>query len=125
MNKVKNGSALIVTLIVFMFLTTVSVAFLSMITTNYYGRVSEGKRTENLYGSESGLDTVYNIIAKTVESASFYGNQKVEELKKAKNLSFNEYKALKDDDQKSLYALYADIQYWKYYNGNIEENEKL
>jgi hypothetical protein len=123
-NKVKNGSALIVTLIVFMFLTTVSVAFLSMITTNYYGRVSEGKRTENLYGSESGLDTVYNIIAKTVESASFYGNQKVEELKKAKNLSFNEYKALKDDDQKSLYALYADIQYWKYYNGNIEENEK-
>lgn len=124
MNKVKNGSALIVTIIVFMFLTIVSVAFLSMITTNYYQRVSESKRAENLYGSESGLDTAYNIIAKTVESASFYGSQKVEELKKAKDISFNKYEDLKDDDQKALYALYADIQYWKHYNENIEENEK-
>jgi hypothetical protein len=114
-----------------MFVTTVSVAFLSMITSNYYARVSESKRTQNLYGSESGLDTTYNIISKTVEAASAYGNGKVEEVKKAKDMEFNDYEDLINQsedldklDKAALYALYADIEYWKYYNGNLEENEE-
>lgn len=123
MKKSKYGSAFIVTIITVMFVTTVSVAFLSMITSNYYGRVSESKRTQNLYGSDSGLDTTYNIIVKTVEAASIDGNEKVKKLKEAKYIKFSDYENLYDEDQKALYALYADIEYWKYYNGNLEKNE--
>lgn len=124
MKKSKEGAAYIVTIIIFMFVTIVSVAFLSMITSNYYGRISESKRTQNLYGSESGLDTTHNIIVKNIEASSFYGNEKVKELKKAKDITYDEYKALTDNDKKALYALYADIEYWKYYNGNLEENQE-
>lgn len=126
MKKSKSGSTLLVTIIIFMFVTTVSFAFLSMVTSNYYGRVSESKRTQNLYGAESGLDTTYNIIAKTIEAANVYGNEKVEELKTAKDMNFKQYSNLTDkyEDKKSLYALYADIEYWKYYNGNLKEDEK-
>lgn len=120
--KSKEGSTLIVTIILFMFVTTVSAAFLSMITSNYYGRLSESKRAQNLYSSESGLDTTYNVIVKTVEAASFYGNEKVKQLEKAKDLKFSDYKNLTDEDQKALYALYADIEYLKSQD-TIDENK--
>lgn len=124
MKKSKEGAAYIVTIIIFMFVTIVSIAFLSMITSNYYGRISESKRTQNLYGSESGLDTTYNIIVKNIEASSFYANEKVKALKKVKDITYDEYKVLTDNDKKALYALYADIEYWKYYNGNLEENQE-
>lgn len=97
-----------------------------MVTTNYYGRVSESKRTQNLYGSDSGLDTAYNIIAKTVEAASIYSNYKVSELKEeVKSMDYNDYNAPDiDEDTKVLYALYADIEYWKNFNSNLKEDEQ-
>lgn len=130
MKKNKDGSALIGTVIMFMFITTVSVAFLSMVTTNYYARAGESKRVENLYKSESGLDTTYNVIAKTITAANVYGKEKVEKLKKAvedkddeidNDTPYDKLNELDNDDQKALYALYADIDYWKYYQG--EEND--
>lgn len=135
MKKNKDGSTLIVTVIIFMFITTVSLAFLSMVSTNYYGRVGESKRTQNLYGSESGLDTTYNIIAKTITAANVYGNDKVEKLKKAVKDAETEIEIdtetdadkldkLKDEDQKALYALYRDIDYWKYYQGGEKESQE-
>lgn len=126
MIKRKEGSALLVTVVIFMFVTIVSAALLSMITSNYYGRVSESKRAENLYGSESGLDTTYNIIAKTIEAANVYGKENVENLKtEVENMDYNGYKNLSDNDsdKKSLYALYADIEYWRNYNGNIKDGQ--
>lgn len=123
MKKSKEGSTLIVTIILFMFVTIVSIAFLSMITSNYYARVSENNRIQNLYGSDSGLDVTYNIIAKTVEAASVYGSEEVKKFKEYnEGLTFTGYKNLENEDQKILYALNADIEYWKYYNGNLKEN---
>lgn len=132
MKKNKDGSTLIVTVIIFMFITTVSFAMLSMVSTNYYGRVSESKRTQNLYGSESGLDTSYNIIAKTITAANVYGNSKVQNLKTTvKDMKYDDYESLmskanlsnEEKDAADLYALNGDIDYWKYYNGNLKEGQ--
>jgi len=124
--KYKKGSTLMVTIIIFMFVTTVSFAFLSMITTNYYGRTSESRRVQNLYGSESGLDTTYNVISKTVQAANVSGYAKVENLKtEVKSMDYEDYtNPDTGDDEKALYALYADIDYWKYYNGNLEKDQE-
>lgn len=126
MRKSKEGSTLIVTIILFMFATIVSIAFLSMITSNYYNRVSENKRIQNLYGSDSGLDVTYNIIAKTIEASSVYGSEEVKKFKKDyEEMDFSDYTSItsNEDDLKILYALYADIEYWKYYNANLDANQ--
>lgn len=81
MIKKKNGSTLIVAIIIFMFISTVSIAMLSMISSNYRARVSERNRVENLYSSESGLDIAYNIMVKTFDAATIYGHFEVEEIK--------------------------------------------
>lgn len=99
MKRKKEGASLIVVIIVFMFVTTVSMAMLSMVAGNYKSRVVESKRIENLYASDSGLDVAYNIMAKTFDSATKYGYYKVQALK---NLQGNspikpKYKDLEDD----------------------------
>lgn len=120
--KYKNGSVYIVVIIVFMFVTTVSLAMLSMVVGNYKARVSESKRIENLYGSESGLDIAYNIIGKNFDAAAQYGKFKVNKLE-----SLNEESS---DDETSPYNKYyiavkKDMKYWKSYNSNHDDNEKL
>ena len=121
-NKKKEGSSLIFTVIIFMFVMIVSGAMLSMVTQNYIERVVEGKRIENLYGSESGLDTAYNVIVKNIDNANQVAYKEVEILKNtAKNMSYKDFKDLKnkidqDKNEKALcalYALYADIDYLK------------
>ena len=49
MKRKKQGASLILLVIVFMFISTVSLAMLSMVASNYKGRVVESKRVENLY----------------------------------------------------------------------------
>ena len=112
----KQGSSLIFVVVIFTFVLIVSTGMLSMVATNYTARVTENKRVENLYSSESGLDIAYNIVAKTIENANQYGYNKVENLKTAKNLSYDEFSKLNNNiddekDKKSLYALYADIDF--------------
>lgn len=102
MKRKKEGASLIVVIIVFMFVTTVSMAMLSMVAGNYKSRVVESKRIENLYASDSGLDVAYNIMAKTFDSATKYGYYKVQALK-SEHVNPNsspyvdEYKALESD----------------------------
>ena len=81
MKRKKQGASLIVVIIIFMFITTVSAATLTMVASNYKARVAEGKRVENLYSSDSGLDVAYNIIGKTFDAATKYGYYEVEALK--------------------------------------------
>jgi len=92
----KQGSSLIVVIIVFMFLTTVSTAMLSMVLGNYKARISESKRVENLYASDSGLDVAYNVIGKNFDAAVKYGYYKVAALKDGSNNGTNndEYQAI-------------------------------
>lgn len=81
MKRKKQGASLIVVVILFMFISTVSMAMLSMVASNYKARVVESKRVENLYSSDSGLDVTYNIIGKTFDAATKYGYYEVQELK--------------------------------------------
>lgn len=99
MRRKKEGASLIVVIIIFMFITSVSVAMLSMISGNYRARVSESNRVENLYSSESGLDVAYNIMVKTFDAATTYGYYEVEALKKGNLSSPNNptYQAIKGD----------------------------
>ncbi|MCE5221062.1 MAG: hypothetical protein LLF98_07320 [Clostridium sp.] len=99
MRRKKQGASLIVVVIVFMFLFTVSTAMLSMVVGNYKARVTESKRVENLYASDSGLDVAYNVIGKTFDAATKYGYWKVEELKNETNKGpYNDkYKDIEDE----------------------------
>lgn len=104
----KDGSTLITTVIIFMFVLIVSGAMLSAIRGNYKMRVVESKRTENLYASESGLEVVSNIINKDLSSAANYGKEKVIELEKMKELSPEEFKKFytqHDGDDKYAYQI--------------------
>lgn len=115
----RKGSSLIFVVIMFMFVIIVSSAMLSMVTSNYAGRVTESKRVKNLYGAESGLDIAYNVIAKTIDNANEYSYNKTEIFKdEVKNMNYAEFLNVKDEnsDEKiknkaRLYALYADIDY--------------
>lgn len=80
MRRKKKGSSLIYVIIIFMFITTVSTAMLSMISSNYRARVIENKRVENLYGSDSGIYVAYNIMGKTFDAATKYGYYRVKTL---------------------------------------------
>lgn len=126
----KQGSSFIFVVIMFMFVIIVSTAMLSMVSGNYSARVSESKRVHNLYGAESGLDTAYNVAAKTVEKANIYAvdytkkfQEKVEEHQKESNWIGADNNIIIDidgisttflrDDIKDLYALYSHIDYLK------------
>lgn len=110
MKRKKEGASLIVVVIVFMFVTTVSMAMLSMVAGNYRARVMESKRIENLYASDSGLDLAYNIMAKTFDSATKYGYYKVQALKSKEgnpnSINDDKYKDLEAD----IKALEDDIE---------------
>lgn len=99
MKRKREGASLIVVIIVFMFLTTVSTAMLSMVLANYKARISESNRVENLYASDSGLDVAYNVIGKNFDAAVKYGYYKVETLKDGTNTGPNNdnYQAINDD----------------------------
>lgn len=102
MIKKKEGASLIVVIIIFMFVASVSIGMLSMIGANYKARVSESNRIENLYSSESGLDVAYNIMIKTFDAGTTYGYYEVEALKKGiqnndKNPNIKKYADLKSD----------------------------
>ncbi|MDR3598287.1 hypothetical protein [Clostridium sp.] len=103
MKRKKQGAALIVVIIVFMFVFTVSTAMLSMVASNYKARVAESNRVKNLYASDSGIDVAYNIIGKTFDAAARYANLKVKKLQSLTKDS--------TDDETSIYNQdYIDMQ---------------
>lgn len=109
MRRKKQGASLIMVVIIFMFITTVSMSMLSMIASNYKARVMESKRIENLYASDSGLDVAYNIIAKTFDSATKYGYYKVQTLKSLKGNSNSPNNTKYQDLEDDIKALNNDI----------------
>ncbi len=125
----KQGSSFIFVVIMFMFVMVVSTAMLSMVSGNYKARVVESKRVENLYGSESGLDIAYNVIAKTIDNANKDSYEKVEEFKAdVESLNYENFSSYKNSIDKIenykayLYAIKADIDYQK----NItKDDEKI
>lgn len=80
MKNKKKGSSLLMVIMIFAILSTLGISMLSMTSSDYYRRVGETKKLQNLYGAESGLDLSYNILAKVFEAAVVYGNESVKEL---------------------------------------------
>lgn len=119
MRRKKQGASLIVLVIIFMFVFTVSTAMLSMVASNYKARVTESKRIENLYASDSGLNVAYNIIGKTFDAATKYAYYEVEALKStdgnAKSPNDYKYKAVNAE----IDALTLDIE------GNDDHDDTL
>lgn len=130
LNRKRKGSSLIFTVIIFMFVMIVSGAMLSMVGSNYVERVVEGKRLQNLYGAESGLDTAYNVVVKTIDNANQVAYKEVEDFKNdVKDMDYIDYTRETDLTKKALYALYADINYLNVKEGantaDIEEDNAL
>lgn len=106
MKRKKQGTTLIVGIIIFAFVITVMTAMLSMVAGGYNARVVDSKRVENLYSSESGLDVAYNIIGRTFNVAVSYGNIQVDNLTTGKADSNNSNREKYEEVQ-------SDIDYWK------------
>jgi hypothetical protein len=136
MKQKKEGASLIVVIIIFMFVCTVSISILSMAATNYRARTAESKRIENLYSSESGIDMAYNILGKTFDAAVKYGawkmdtlkNSDVEKLNSKPNKTYTDDKCLTvKTDIKELVAeierLNEEIQSYKTQIKKLQEDD--
>ncbi|MFW2502609.1 hypothetical protein [Clostridium diolis] len=106
MKRKKQGSTLIVVIIIFTFVTIVMTATLSMAASGYKARVIESKRVESLYSAESGLDIAYNIVGRTFNSAVAYANDQVTRLTEGSGDN-------SDPNTEKYSKLQEDIDYWK------------
>lgn len=120
MRRKRQGASLIVVIIIFMFLATVSTAMLSMILGNYKARVAESKRVENLYASDSGLDVTYNVIGKNFDAAVKYGYYEVVAMKNATNKGPNNSKY--EDVNEDIQDLNSDIKSINDTINNVKKN---
>ncbi|HCW52356.1 MAG TPA: hypothetical protein DG753_01135 [Clostridium sp.] len=112
--KRKNkGSSLIFVVIIFSSILIISTGMLSMVAGNYNGRVTENKRVENLYGSESGLDIAHNVVAKIIENANKYSYNEVDELKDKFADSGDKDKLINDAFRE---------KFKEYINGHLKDN---
>lgn len=91
MKKKRKASALITVIVVIMVLTVVGTAMISLTASGYKARIGESNRLENLYGSESGLDLSYNIIANVLEVAISEGEQAVKDSTTVDKTKYEEY----------------------------------
>ncbi|NSA17301.1 flagellar basal body-associated protein FliL [Clostridium saccharobutylicum] len=124
MKRKKDGASLIIVIIIFMFISTVSIAMLSMIIGNYKARIAESKRAENLYASDSGLDVTYNVIGKNFDAATKYGYYEVQALKSQegnpKSPNDETYRAIEDD----VKELNKDIYNLQHENDSKQDKDK-
>lgn len=77
MRAKKKGSALLTVILVFGILITVGSAVMTVALSDVKLRVTESKRVQNLYGSESGLEETYGVMSKYVDESIEAGNNKV------------------------------------------------
>jgi hypothetical protein len=128
MKRKKQGSSLIVVVIVSMFIFTVSTAMLSMVAGNYKARVVESKRVENLYASDSGLDVTYNIIGKTFDAATKYAKLKVEKMQTLTDSSIDDRTSIYNEDyidiKNDIKLLQDDIIDVSAWNTNNPDEQK-
>lgn len=75
--KKKKGSTFIIVIIVMAIIFTTGTAILAVTANGYKMRINEGKKLQNLYKADSGLDIVENIIIKTSQEAIKYADKEV------------------------------------------------
>ncbi|GAB6169135.1 hypothetical protein JCM1393_15950 [Clostridium carnis] len=77
MKRRKKGSSFVIVVVVMAIIFTTATAMIGLVANDYKMRINESKNLQNMYGSDSGLDVVYNIILKNSETAILLSNEKI------------------------------------------------
>lgn len=79
MRKKKKGSSFVIVVIIMAVLFTLGTSMLTVTASDYKMRINESNKLKNLYGADSGLDIVEEIIIITSQQAISYADKKVKE----------------------------------------------
>jgi len=75
--KKRKGATLAYVIVVLAIIAVIGTAIVSLSLTNYKAMIVHGKKTQNLYMSESGLDKVQKALDILTAKAITYGNDAV------------------------------------------------
>ena len=107
----RKGATLAYVIVVLAIIAVIGTAIVSLSLTNYKAMIVHGKKTQNLYMSESGLDKVQKALDILTAKAITYGNDAVakedaslsseEDLKSGGNKTEDGYKKISAEKEES------------------------
>lgn len=89
--KRKKGSSIVMVIFITTIIFTTATTLLALVSGDYKARVNQSKELQNLYGADSGLNYVYNIIEKEAEAAIVIANNNVFRLMTTDNNNNTRY----------------------------------
>ncbi|MDK0627602.1 hypothetical protein P5F04_11875 [Clostridium perfringens] len=138
--KKRKGATLAYVIVVLAIIAVIGTAIVSLSLTNYKAMIVHGKKTQNLYMSESGLDKVQKALDILTAKAITYGNDAVakedaslsseEDLKSGGNKTDDGYKKISSEKEESQNKIFKKA-YKEYIikqlnpNSEVSKNEKV
>ena len=138
--KKRKGATLAYVIVVLAIISVIGTAIVSLSLTNYKAMIVHGKKTQNLYMSESGLDKVQKALDILTAKAISYGNDAVakedaslsseEDLKSGGNKTDDGYKKISSEKEESQNKIFKKA-YKEYIikqlnpNSEVSKNEKV
>ena len=139
-SKKRKGATLAYVIVVLAIIAVIGTAIVSLSLTNYKAMFVHGKKTQNLYMSESGLDKVQKALDILTAKAITYGNDAVakedallsseEDLKSGGNKTEDGYKKISSEKEESQNKIFKKA-YKEYIikqlnpNSEVSKNEKV
>ncbi len=139
-SKKRKGATLAYVIVVLAIIAVIGTAIVSLSLTNYKAMIVHGKKTQNLYMSESGLDKVQKALDILTAKAITYGNDAVakedtslsaeEDLKSGDNKTEDGYKKISSEKEESQNKIFKKA-YKEYIikqlnpNSEVIKNEKV
>ncbi|EHK2442121.1 hypothetical protein KCL46_002162 [Clostridium perfringens] len=139
-SKKRKGATLAYVIVVLAIIVVIGTAIVSLSLTNYKAMIVHGKKTQNLYMSESGLDKVQKALDILTAKAITYGNDAVakedaslsseEDLKSGGNKTDDGYKKISSEKEESQNKIFKKA-YKEYIikqlnpNSEVSKNEKV
>ncbi|HEE9845421.1 hypothetical protein [Clostridium perfringens] len=139
-SKKRKGATLAYVIVVLAIIAVIGTAIVSLSLTNYKAMIVHGKKTQNLYMSESGLDKVQKALDILTAKAITYGNDAVakedaslsaeEDLKSGGNKTEDGYKKISSEKEESQNKIFKKA-YKEYIikqlnpNSEVSKNEKV
>ena len=136
----RKGATLAYAIVVLAIIAVIGTAIVSLSLTNYKAMIVHGKKTQNLYMSESGLDKVQKALDILTAKAITYGNDAVakedtslsaeEDLKSGDNKTEDGYKKISSEKEESQNKIFKKA-YKEYIikqlnpNSEVIKNEKV
>lgn len=101
----KRGSTFIIVVFVTAIIFTTATTMIAVVTNDYKMRINESNKVENLYEADSGLDAVYNVIAKDSDMAVLYASNEVKATATAHGATNQSYSdsAINNDYKTAFY----------------------